>query len=58
MKENNMMFEANNNLYKTVSKEYPDITLHNVYGLTIPFSDKWKTIGMNLSGGADSASIS
>jgi hypothetical protein len=53
-----MMFEANNNLYKTVSKEYPDITLHNVYGLTIPFSDKWKTIGMNLSGGADSASIS
>jgi hypothetical protein len=52
-----MMFEANNNLYKTVSDEYPDITLHDVHGLTIPFSDKWKTIGMNLSGGADSACL-
>ena len=55
------MFEISNEIYKTIEATYPgksaDITLHRIYGLDIPFSSKWRNIGLNLSGGADSACL-
>jgi len=55
------MFELSNKLYATIDAKYPgksqDITLHNIYGLDIPFSTEWRNIGINLSGGADSACL-
>lgn len=46
----------NSNSY-TFLKENPDIELHSMNGLMIPFSSQWKNIGINLSGGADSACL-
>lgn len=55
------MFELSNKLYAEIDRKYPtkskDITLHIVNGLIIPFSKTWRNIGINLSGGADSASL-
>lgn len=46
------MFEDSNTLYNIL----PDnIKLHRVNCLDIPFDHQWKIIGVNLSGGADSA---
>jgi tRNA(Ile)-lysidine synthase TilS/MesJ len=46
------MFEKNNNFYK----DLPDnILITKFNGLEIPFDKTWKRIGVNLSGGADSA---
>lgn len=46
------MFEENNELYKNLPN---DIQLYRISHLDIPFDPKWKRIGVNLSGGADSA---
>ena len=46
------MFSTNNSLYKNISN---DILLTTFSKLTIPFDEKWQRIGINLSGGADSA---
>jgi hypothetical protein len=58
------MFEFNNNLYNDpeLQKEMygsknPNVVLHRINGLDIPFSTSWKKIGVNLSGGADSACL-
>lgn len=45
------MFQVNNNMYKTLD----NVLLTNVSKLDIPFDQRWKRIGVNLSGGADSA---
>ena len=44
------MFDDNNKLYKDLN-----VLLTNINGLDIPFNTNWKKIGVNLSGGADSA---
>lgn len=44
------MFDDNNNLYKDL-----DVLITNINKLDIPFDVTWKKIGINLSGGADSA---
>ena len=46
------MFEDNNLLYNVNEK---DFFMTRVSHLDIPFSRKWKKIGVNVSGGADSA---
>jgi hypothetical protein len=48
-----MSIELSNNSYNhfKISKDI----LHNIDGLLFPFSTSWKKIGVNLSGGADSA---
>lgn len=46
------MYKTNNNFY---SKLPGDILLTRVNHLDIPFDKTWKRIGINLSGGADSA---
>ena len=46
------MFNINNSLYKNIAN---DVILHTVSHLTIPFDSKWQRVGVNLSGGADSA---
>jgi hypothetical protein len=51
-----MNFLVSNNIYQELDKEL-QITLHQIDGLTIPFSRKWSRIGINLSGGADSACL-
>jgi len=59
------MFEFSNILYKNLEKQFkemygsevPDLVLHRINGLDIPFSSSWKRIGVNLSGGADSACL-
>lgn len=52
------MFEVSNKLYDLIPAEHTDkIKSHNIYGLDIPFSPSWKNIGINLSGGADSACL-
>jgi len=45
------MFEQNNKLYDKLHK---DLIRTNINGLDIMFDSKWKRIGVNLSGGADS----
>ncbi len=51
------LLKYNNNLYEDFVKNNSEINLHNMNGLIIPFSNEWKNIGINLSGGADSASL-
>lgn len=52
------MFEESNKLYELMDEKFrKDIVLHNINGLDIPFSPSWRNIGINLSGGADSASL-
>lgn len=51
------LFESNNKLYQNIVKKYNELSFHDMYGLIIPFSSKWKNIGINLSGGADSACL-
>ena len=46
------MYEVNNSYYKNIAN---DVILHTVSHLTIPFDSKWNRVGVNLSGGADSA---
>lgn len=48
------MFEQNNKLYDKLHK---DLIRTNINGLDIMFDSKWKRIGINLSGGADSAML-
>jgi hypothetical protein len=50
-----MNFKVSNNIYNELDNS--DIVLHHVDGLAIPFSPNWKHIGINLSGGADSACL-
>ncbi len=42
-----------NELYKKL--DHPGFFFTNIDGLDIPFSNNWRKIGVNLSGGADSA---
>jgi hypothetical protein len=57
------MFEQSNAIYHNVGPLEAgigadhDIQCFTIHGLEIPFSAKWKKIGMNLSGGADSACL-
>ena len=55
------MFEVSNALYKDLYKHFPEeadnFVLHRISGLDIPFNPKWTQIGINISGGADSASL-
>jgi len=55
------MFEVSNSLYNDLYKYFPEdadnFVFHKVCGLTIPFSLTWRQIGINISGGADSASL-
>lgn len=51
-----MNFSISNNIYKDLDNEL-EITLHDINGLAIPFSHTWRKIGINLSGGADSACL-
>jgi hypothetical protein len=37
--------------------KYPNINLHEVDGVIIPFSNQWRKISVNVSGGADSACL-
>lgn len=57
----NNILAASNALYAQLPQFYPEyktpIAYHKVSGLDIPFSPEWKNIGINLSGGADSASL-
>ena len=46
------MYEVNNSLYKNI---VDNVLLHTVSHLSIPIDEKWQRIGVNLSGGADSA---
>ena len=46
------MFDTNNSLYKNISN---DVLLTTFSKLTIPLDTRWQRIGINLSGGADSA---
>jgi len=46
------MFKVNNSMYQNVPK---DILLSEFSNLIIPFDKNWNKIGVNLSGGADSA---
>lgn len=46
------MFKTNNKLYENLSDS---VFITNINGLDIPFDLSWKRIGINLSGGADSA---
>lgn len=46
------MFKNNNRLYKKLPK---NVIKTNFSGLDFPFDPSWKRIGINLSGGADSA---
>lgn len=55
-----MMFEENNRCYENISLEFPNsnnVVLHRVNSLDIPLNPEWKNIGINLSGGADSACL-
>jgi len=59
------MFEFSNSLYNKMKSQYkamyggelPKLELHRINGLDIPVSTSWKKIGVNLSGGADSACL-
>lgn len=52
------MFEESNKLYNNLPAYFTnDVKLFHVNNLIIPFSTEWQTIGVNLSGGADSASL-
>lgn len=55
------MFEYSNKIYSQITEQQKDMAsdmaLHNINGLDIPFSKKWKKIAVNLSGGADSACL-
>ena len=55
------MFSTSNALYTLLDTVYPkknhNITWHTISGLDIPFSTSWKTIGINVSGGADSSCL-
>tara|TARA_R100001509_G_C4865999_1_gene215065 strand:- start:46 stop:870 length:825 start_codon:yes stop_codon:yes gene_type:complete len=46
------MYDANNKLYNNLPD---DIVFNRVSHLDIPFDPRWNKIGINLSGGADSA---
>ena len=45
-------FSVNNELYQHASGYGLDWQCFSVNGLSIPFSDNWKKIAVNLSGGA------
>jgi hypothetical protein len=51
-----MNFEISNKIYNDLDNSN-NIILHYIDGLAIPFSPNWKRIGINLSGGADSACL-
>ncbi len=51
------MFKISNLLYQSFIEKSPELKLHKVRGLDLPFHPKWKNIGINLSGGADSACL-
>jgi tRNA(Ile)-lysidine synthase TilS/MesJ len=48
-------FNNSNKIYHYLKSSA--ISLHRINGLDIPFDNKWKKIGINLSGGADSACL-
>ena len=49
------MYEANNKLYN--NKIISEFNLYEVDGVKFVWNTKWKNIGVNLSGGADSACL-
>lgn len=51
-----MNFKDNNAIYEQLDPE-SEIELFRFNGLDIPFNKKWKRIGINLSGGADSSCL-
>jgi hypothetical protein len=51
-----MNFDISNHIYNQLDTS-SNIELFCVDGLAIPFSSKWKRVGINLSGGADSACL-
>jgi hypothetical protein len=51
-----MNFNISNNIYNQLNTD-TGIELFYVDGLAIPFSPNWNRIGINLSGGADSACL-
>lgn len=57
------MFEESNALYKNLTDkeqavaDSTELTMFRINGLDIPFSPQWKKVGVNLSGGADSACL-
>lgn len=54
------MFKDSNDLLKQISQRHPEarnFQFHRINGLDIPFDPNWKNIAVNLSGGADSASL-
>lgn len=61
MKTLQEILDGSNALYEQFPNRFPDydkdITLHRISGLDIPFSPDWRNIGVNVSGGADSASL-
>jgi hypothetical protein len=48
-------FTDSNKIYSSLKTS--TVTLHRINGLDIPFDSSWKKIGINLSGGADSACL-
>lgn len=51
------MHEHNNNLYKKFCKQNKDYDIFNKNGVSFLWNKKWNSIGINLSGGADSACL-
>ena len=51
------MFEISNKIYTQVKEKFPSIYTFKAGDLEIPFDSSWTNIGINLSGGADSASL-
>lgn len=51
------MYAYNNNLYNNFLNDNPDFYRFNVGGLDFIWNNEWKTVGINLSGGADSAML-
>ena len=58
-----IMFEESNAIYTKLSEieqaiaDNHNVQLFRINGLDIPFSSTWKKVGINLSGGADSACL-
>lgn len=55
-KDSNALYEKIDGKEKTIADE-AGLTVFRINGLDIPFSPKWKKVGINLSGGADSACL-
>lgn len=54
--DSNAIYTKLNDIEQTIADAH-EIQLFRINGLDIPFSNKWKKVGINLSGGADSACL-